>query len=306
MAQFFYDFKDTLPGSNLPNGLTDRIFPLSANFEFDISKLEDGIEIWLRNSASGTGNFTSSVMYGPAVSAQDCECLVRLVGTQYNGGSFFNDGPTFVCRAQTTGGYTDGYEISWGGLLSASSVFIRRRVSSSNTTILSSGTNPAGISRESPVWLRAGVSGSTIRMKSWADGQPEPAGWELERTDTNITAAGVFFFGIRGASGSGFGPTAGTKYRIFQLSFGTDGDSAPSSVSLTVTGSLTTPSATIAVGYIVRCYNRDTGALLDETMTDASGNFSFTVSSEDRVYCMAVDQLGNMWNAPIRDLITPS
>jgi hypothetical protein len=40
-------------------------------------------------------------------------------------------------------------------------------------------------------WVRMQVKGSTIKVRVWTDGTPEPAAWEVSATDTTVTAAGV-------------------------------------------------------------------------------------------------------------------
>ncbi|MFG2683169.1 poly-gamma-glutamate hydrolase family protein [Streptomyces sp. NPDC048392] len=39
-------------------------------------------------------------------------------------------------------------------------------------------------------WIRFQVTGSTLRAKAWQDGTSEPGSWQLETTDTDLTAAG--------------------------------------------------------------------------------------------------------------------
>jgi chitodextrinase len=42
-------------------------------------------------------------------------------------------------------------------------------------------------------WVRLRVSGSTIQVKTWPDGQPEPTAWRTSITDTTVTAAGQVY-----------------------------------------------------------------------------------------------------------------
>ncbi|MFD7429061.1 poly-gamma-glutamate hydrolase family protein [Streptomyces sp. NPDC059818] len=44
--------------------------------------------------------------------------------------------------------------------------------------------------------IRMQLAGSTLRANVWQDGDPDPAGWQLETTDTSLTAAGSV--GMRG------------------------------------------------------------------------------------------------------------
>lgn len=44
-------------------------------------------------------------------------------------------------------------------------------------------------------WVRFGVTGSTIRVKVWTEGEPEPFAWLWSDTDTEITGAGLVGIG---------------------------------------------------------------------------------------------------------------
>ena len=48
------------------------------------------------------------------------------------------------------------------------------------------------------------MSGSTIQLKTWLDGQTEPAAWTSTNTDTTVTAPGQLFFSLaRGSTNTG-------------------------------------------------------------------------------------------------------
>ena len=304
MAQYFYDFKDLRPGTSFPNGLVGLLGPtVNSNFYQEFSKEKDGMIDWAKNSDAGTGNFSATVMYGPDVSSADVECLVKLVAIHYNGGGFTNDGPSFYGRLDNRSNYQNGYEIGLPGTITSASTFARKRVAGASTTL--SGSS-GGRSKAVPIWIRYGINGTNIRVKTWNDGASEPASWDQTWTDSSISAAGYFGFGMIGMSGTGYTSSAGRRYKVFQLSFGTGADAAPSSLSRVVAGTLLKPDGGAANGYLVRCYSRVTGALLGETLSNSIGSFSFTVAYTDKVYCVGIDQLGNSWNAPVKDLITPS
>ena len=149
-------------------------------------------------------------------------------------------------------------------------------------------------------YARVRAEGTTLRMKVWKDGELEPGTWSLDVTNSIFTQSGdvVLNFG-RGAA-----------YIVDFLSIGTDGDPAPMSYpggNRIVAGTLLTPDSEPADGYVVRCYHRDTGALLGETLSNEIGAFTFSlpIPQTEKVYCVGVDQLGNQWGAPIKDLISP-
>ena len=148
--------------------------------------------------------------------------------------------------------------------------------------------------------VRLNCTGSLIRAKVWDFSQPEPTAWGITVTDTAIAS---------GRPGMVYSLREGLTRRV-SFSFGTNGDSAPSSYpggNRVVAGTLLKPDGSPADGYIVRCYHRATGIMLGEVLSNAIGafNFSLPISQSEKVYCVGVDQLGNTWNAPIKDLIAP-
>ena len=148
--------------------------------------------------------------------------------------------------------------------------------------------------------VRLNCTGSLIRAKVWDFSQPEPTAWGITVKDTAIAS---------GRPGMVYSLREGLTRRV-SFSFGTNGDSAPSSYpggNRVVAGTLLKPDGSPADGYLVRCYHRATGIMLGEVLSNAIGafNFSLPISQSEKVYCVGVDQLGNTWNAPIKDLIAP-
>lgn len=311
MAQFFYNFKDGMPAVNSSAGPApglSRFLALNTtNYYQEYAKSSLGLDVWQKNpdGVASTFNFSGAYTWGPTgITAANVECLAKLVYLHYNGGGYNNDGPGFYARV--SGQPSDNqnyYELQSAGTVTSASSFFRKRVAGTSTDL---GSGSGGINKSVPVWYRFQVTGTTLRMRSWNDGTTEPTTWGHTVTDSSISAAGYFAFGALGASGTGYGTSAGTRYRLFQLSFGTDGDAAPSTLTRVVAGTLLKPDGGAANGYLVRCYCRSTGALLGETLANSIGAFSFTVNITDNVYCVGIDQLGNSWNAPVKDLITPS
>lgn len=303
MAQYFYDFKNMKAGVDLPNGLVRILGDLKADFHQEFYKTSEGMVDWKKNVDGVTNTYTFTCAYGPDAQATDVECLVKMVGLYAKDANAVNGGPTFYSRVVTDPSYQDGYEQAMSGTITNNNTFTRKRVSGVSETISGSA---GGISRSNPVWVRWKVSGTNLQIKSWSDGNSEPGAWGQTLTDSAVSGPGSFGFGIPGGSGDGFGPSAGSQYIIHQLSFGTDGDAAPATFTRAVSGTVLDPLGDAAEGYIVRCYSRVTGAMLGETLSIAGGAFSFTLGTTEKVYCLAVDQLGNSWNAPIKDLIEPA
>lgn len=149
--------------------------------------------------------------------------------------------------------------------------------------------------------MRLSISDGQCRCKLWWDGETEPANWASSAAYTVVPgniSAGIIL------------PVYGGSVEVDFISVGTDGDSAPLSYpggNRIVAGTLLKPDGSPADGYIVRCYHRVTGVMLGEVLSNAIGafNFSLPISQSEKVYCVGVDQLGNTWNAPIKDLIAP-
>lgn len=149
--------------------------------------------------------------------------------------------------------------------------------------------------------MRLSVSDGQCRFKAWWDGETEPVSWYASAPYTINSAnksAGIIL------------PVYGGMVEIDFLSIGTDGDVAPLSYpggNRIVSGTLLKPNGSPANGYIVRCYHRETGGMLGEMLSNEVGafNFSLPISTTEKVYCVGVDQVGNTWNAPMKDLISP-
>lgn len=66
-------------------------------------------------------------------------------------------------------------------------------------------------------WARFRIHGNTLYAKLWEDGRPEPAGWTMQ-IENNIVPFGEY---------SGLHHYRQSSVNYYQVSFGTDGDSAP-------------------------------------------------------------------------------
>ncbi|WVW77413.1 hypothetical protein Bhz59_00027 [Stenotrophomonas phage vB_SmaS_Bhz59] len=308
MAQYFYDFKDYFPDGFAPKGMS-RIYSANglpnSNFRQYLSRDSDGLLDYASQAPAGTGDYSSNLMYGPtAISAADVQCLAKVTGFFFSGSGYSNDGPQFQCRlnvAPGAGSPTNAYEAGMGGALNSTQTFARKRVGGTNTTL--GGFSSGGLSRDNQtIWIRWEILGSTLRARYWLDGTSEPGTWNNTVTDTDLPAAGYFAFGFPGVGTS----KIGRMYKLHQLSFGTGGDPAPSTLPRTVAGTLLKPDNSPADGYLVRCFARDTGQLLAETLANSIGAFAFTLGGYTKpVTVVGVDQLGNTWNAVVKDLINP-
>lgn len=215
--------------------------------------------------------------------------------------NFFNTGPGIFFRADPSTG-NKGYQLAWGmgthtrSLRFYNSIDTSVNIGASSTSYLPSKT-PLQLVKQS-LFIRANFSGTSLKARAWFDDVSEPSTWGIEITNSAYTSGKIGILIQKTDDG-----------RIYDfLSIGTDGDLAPSSYpggGSIVQGTLTRPNGAPAGGYIVRCYHRATGCILGEVLSEPSGDFLFSVNTKDEVYCLGVDQLGNVWNAAIKDMIDP-
>jgi PKD repeat protein len=140
------------------------------------------------------GNSPSALLNN--VSASDVDLRFR-VGTDKvpAGGTSF---VYAVARRNSTNEYRPRLILNATGSVSVNaSVLISNSESALGTAVVVPGlTQAAG----SYIWLRAQVTGAsptTIRVKAWADGQAEPAGWNFTATNTAAAVQGAGSVGLR-------------------------------------------------------------------------------------------------------------
>jgi PKD repeat protein len=130
------------------------------------------------------GNSRSALLNNVSASDVDLRFRVRTDKVPAGGTSFIYA----VARRNSTNEYRPRMILNANGSVSVNaSVLINNSESALGTAVVVPGvTQAAG----SYIWLRAQVTGAnptTIRVKAWADGQAEPAGWNF--TATNSAAA---------------------------------------------------------------------------------------------------------------------
>lgn len=251
------------------------------------------------------------------ISVADVEVLLKSSISFYNYGTDYANsaGPALFLRAQnsewTSGRAKNGYYFCLNGSATLSDHSQKLRVYSYENgtygtlnflsdSLMSQPIEPLKIFKEF-FYFRVKAQGTNLMAKAWKESEAEPSSWMLSTTNNLFTGPGDVFINLgRGAA-----------YVVPFFSIGTDGDPAPMSFpggNRVVAGTLLKPSGLPADGYVVRCYHRESGYLLAETLTSVIGTFSFSlpIPSIEKVYCVGIDQLGNTWNAPIKDLIVPA
>jgi len=94
---------------------------------------------------------------------------------------------------------------------------IRKAVSGRETSL---GTASFTMNNDTLYWVRFRVQGSAIKLRIWADGDSEPATWNQEYTNSDITSAGRIQVGTTGNTSANF--------KVDIVGVGLGGDSAPS------------------------------------------------------------------------------
>jgi hypothetical protein len=73
------------------------------------------------------------------------------------------------------------------------------RAANSAQTTLRSVTGLQSTTAGQKQWLRLRVVGSSVQVKMWRDGTPEPSAWTVALTDTSVTAAGRPYLALSGS-----------------------------------------------------------------------------------------------------------
>lgn len=225
----------------------------------------------------------------------DFELLLKFSSVSKSARNSLNIGNSVAFRINE-----DGYWLARSSNSSTSRMLRLYKITNQNSNIGSSSDNvyppdPAVATWSTWQFLRVKVLGTSITAKIWNEGSEEPATWQLTTTNS-LFAAGKLGFGISGY----------TDYPMLYsfISVGTNGDSAPTSFVgglRTVAGTLLNPDDSLAIGKKVRIFDKETGYMLGEQITNSVGQYDFKVESTDLVQIIGVDQDNNEWEPPIHE-----
>lgn len=311
VAQFFYDLsiidKNGIPV--MPKG------PRSSEWNSANAKFGKVKGMFAQLGFTGGGS-DSRMGLAAGVNVTDVEVLLKSSISFYNFGADVPNtaGPSIFLRSQgaewSNARAKNGYYFCLNGSSTLSNHSRTLTVYSyengnfgtlnfQSATLMNAPTSPLQIFGEF-FYFRVKAQGTNLMAKAWKESEVEPSSWMLSTTNNIFTGPGDVFLSLE----------RGTAFVVPFFSVGTNGDPAPMSFpggNRVVSGTLLKPDGSPADGYMVRCYHRESGYLLGETLASAIGAFSFSlpIPSTEKVYCVGVDQLGNTWNAPIKDLIAP-
>lgn len=336
MAQYFYDLGANAPTLTVGSAGIQPVTIGGLKFVqygsgVDLSQIrfsrtwDDRLGKWclLLNPIDDASMSGMPIALMSPVAFGDFEALVRYRASRGQGWgtiSYFNFGGGIVGRCvygdiadQPSEDFSKGLHVSAGGGLRNSNSNVARTMrlysagygsqksATTSTTYLSADSHSAENRTRFMFCLRVLVVGKNIKARAWRDDVAEPSTWEIDVSRPDLPDEGHV----------GFYMSGGIEGRVCDsLAIATEGDPLPSGMpggNRSIVGTLRKPDNSIAQGYVVRCYHRDSGALLGETLSDAAGQFSFSLPlpSSEKVYCLAIDQKGNSWAAPIKDMITP-
>jgi hypothetical protein len=92
-----------------------------------------------------------------------------------------------IARGNEDSAGEDGYTVTVD--LSGSTLKLYKLVNGTDTSIGSAIVAPS-IVQDRWYWLRLQVSGTAIKVRIWSDAETEPATWNIETTDSSVSAAG--------------------------------------------------------------------------------------------------------------------
>ena len=129
--------------------------------------------------SAGGGSYVSAYAVAGITAAADMTVTVAIT-PQTTGESY----PAVDIRYVNSTNYYQFY-----GNNGSTNGYLYKVVSGSGSVMASSSSG--WINSTSKRWVKLQCTGSTIRVKVWADGASEPGSWTISTTDTSISSAGV-------------------------------------------------------------------------------------------------------------------
>ncbi|WP_180076918.1 hypothetical protein [Acinetobacter sp. YH12251] len=328
MAQYFYDFGSVEP-FKLENNyeFSDFIVKagddrtdfemLSADTIFDYLRNKKCLQLNPINNAgvAADNNSKTQIRFLLKQKVRDFEALIsgrasRMAQwgqiSDYSGGfGFAFRLPSVEYDSTATIDFSKGGVVFTGGNVAHTDLVVARtmRLYSAGYTSSNAATTSGtylDISAESSRHryffnLRIKVVGNNIKVKSWMSDVTEPTTWGIDYNTTSLPSEGYI----------GLALSSWIEGRVVDsLAIGTNGDLPPSSpVLYNIAGTLLNPDNSLAANKKVRLYDKKTGCLIDESITDSLGSYGFSkpISPNDLVQIVGVDQDNNEWKPPIHE-----
>jgi len=215
MAQYFTDFTEYTTGV-APSDWTQEFSSASSKVVIvDPSNAANKV----LKIASDSGSFDRDVITWDAIVAgtetEDYELLARYYIDQSSGSRLWLAGAVSG---------SDGSETLYVGADRPNNdrVEVVKYVSGSFSSLVENDTGYVDYTGQY-AWLRVRKSGTSLKLRLWPDTDSEPSSWDIETTDSSITAGGKVGIGFI-SQGS-----AGDFAYFDKFGVGTNGDSAPNS-----------------------------------------------------------------------------
>lgn len=130
-------------------------------------------------------------------------------------------------------------------------------------------------------YLKVKASGTSVRVRAWLDGQPEPGTWHTEHTLTAATLSGEAYLSYPYDIGGGV--------FVQSIALATGADALPAGPLLTLSGTVQDEQFYPA-SRLIRVYRRDTGGIIGEATSDpVTGAFSIPVEQTGGYTVLCLD-----------------
>lgn len=153
------------------------------------------------------------------------------------------------------------------------------------------GINTKGLAPATGYCAKIRAEETSLKAKFWALDTSEPLDWDIEASDSSLTAGEVGIFSVN----------TGT-YKFGKLSIGTDGSSAPA-LYYQLTGTVRDENNN-PVECDVVAIDRITKHFATQSKSTSGGSFTLNVPKSNPYAVIAFDDVGNR-NAVIKDKIVP-
>lgn len=329
MAQHYFDFGVNVPARQLLNGdkingLTVLKYSASTDFQlvhsgalFDFRSNKKCLCLNPVDSA-GTGSESAGktrTLMLTDINVADAEILIKhrsLRSATWGETSLFSGGCGVVFRAKNTEppagssvNFSNGGVVFSGGSVGNEDTGVPRTMRlyaldyfNSNAATTGSTYLPEdSLNNRSRyfIYTRVKIAGNNIKARSWVENMTEPATWGINVDRADMPSTGYI----------GICVDSWIEGRVIDfMAIGTDGDLPPNSPTLyNIAGTLLNPDSTPAVNKKVRIYDKQTGALIGETMTDSLGEYGFAypIPPTNLLQIVGVDQDDNEWKPPIHE-----